>query len=91
MPDNRLDELYLLNVDHAIQNYRDTIDEKIHLINHVNPVFLPEIIEHQQNLHATIAASRGIYFSIIEPIEKYFADRNNIILLSYGSFSEVPF
>ena len=91
LPDNRLDELYLLNVDHAIQNYRDTIDEKIHLINHVNPVFLPEIIEHQQNLHATIAASRGIYFSIIEPIEKYFADRNNIILLSYGSFSEVPF
>ena len=29
LPDNRLDELYLLNVDHAIQNYRNSIDEKI--------------------------------------------------------------
>ena len=91
LPDNRLDELFLLNVNHAIKNYRNSIDEKIRLINTVGPVLPADIIDHEQNLHSTIAASRGIYYSTIEQIEKYFADRNNIILLSYGSFSEIPF
>ena len=91
LPDNRLDELYLLNVDHAIQNYRNSIDKKIRLINNIESELSSDIIDRKLNLHDTIAASRGIYYSTIEPIEQYFNDRDNIILLSYGSFLEVPF